>query len=183
MNDLSGVVATFEALLRISEIEGGARKSRFMDIDMKLVMLNVLDALQAVAEDAGHRMQNNLSSARPTLVRGDRELLSQLFANLLENAICHCPRGSLIQVGLDETAGRSVATISDNGTGIPEAERVKVFQRLYRLEKSRSTPGSGLGLSLVAAIAELHGAEIAMADNDPGLRVTICFLPRSLEGV
>ena len=108
-------------------------------------------------------------------MQGDRELLTQLFANLIENAIRHCPPGTTIGMELKAGQGEVIARIHDTGPGIPEAEREKVFQRLYRLEKSRSRPGSGLGLSLVAAIADLHGAKVTLGDNRPGLSVTVAF--------
>ena len=104
-----------------------------------------------------------------------------MVANLVENAINHCPAGTTIALSLRHHEDRAILSVADNGHGIPVEERDKVFRRLYRLDKSRPTPGSGLGLSLVKAIADLHGAEIAMADNGPGLVITIIFsgLPES----
>jgi signal transduction histidine kinase len=95
----------------------------------------------------------------------------------------HCPPESKIDVELSEEDGRSKVTVKDTGYGIPVEERDKVFRRLYRLEKSRSTKGSGLGLSLVASIVDLHGAHIALADNDPGLIVAITFPKRQVSDV
>ena len=95
--------------------------------------------------------------------------------SLIENAIVHCPEGSTIQIALQSNSDQPVATISDNGPGIPDAEREKVFRRLYRLEKSRTTRGSGLGLSLVSVIAELHGAQVKLSDNNPGLTIEVRF--------
>ncbi|MGO8656991.1 sensor histidine kinase, partial [Rhizobium ruizarguesonis] len=95
--------------------------------------------------------------------------LTQMIANLVENAINHCPAGTDITVSLRCQGGRAIVSVADSGPGIPAGERDKVFRRLYRLDKSRATPGSGLGLSLVKAIADLHSAEITMADNHPGL--------------
>ncbi len=112
---------------------------------------------------------------KPALVKGDRELLVQLFANVVENAIRHCPTGTRISIALFDEPNGFRAELSDNGPGIPEAEREKVFQRLYRLERARTTPGSGLGLTLAAAIAELHDADIALKDQAPGLCVAISF--------
>ena len=108
-------------------------------------------------------------------ILGDRELLIQLFANLIENAIRHSPAGIRLGVDLTNEPDRYVAVVWDTGPGVPEQERVNVFRRLYRLEPARSTPGSGLGLSLVAAIADLHGARVELADNEPGLRVIVAF--------
>ena len=108
-------------------------------------------------------------------IDGDAELLTQLCANLVENAMRHSPAGARIVVSAERQAEHLVLVCADDGPGIPESERAKVFQRLYRIDKSRTTPGNGLGLSLVKAIAELHRAEVILADNSPGLRVTIGF--------
>ena len=103
-------------------------------------------------------------------------MLVQLFANLIENAIQHCPSGTNIFVSVRRGSGRDLeAEVTDRGSGIPADEREKVFNRLYRLDKSRTTPGNGLGLAIVAAIAELHDAQVRLEDNNPGLRVIISF--------
>jgi signal transduction histidine kinase len=109
------------------------------------------------------------------MVRGDRRLLNQLFVNLIENSIVHCPSPTEIRVELFCDCDSTVVRVRDTGPGIPMNEQEKVFRRLYRLEKSRTTRGSGLGLSLVAAIAELHGAKITLADNAPGLVTEVRF--------
>ena len=93
----------------------------------------------------------------------------------MENAIRHTPDGTAIEIGVDEWASEAVAWVADNGPGIPSGERDKVLRRLYRLEESRTSPGSGLGLSLVKAVADLHGAALELDDNTPGLRVTLRF--------
>ena len=112
---------------------------------------------------------------KPALIFGDRDLLTQMTANLLENSIRHCPQGAAITVKLESEGATSHLAIADNGPGIPQAERENVLRRLYRLEQSRTTPGSGLGLSLVKAIADLHGAALELEDNNPGLRVKLDF--------
>ncbi len=119
-------------------------------------------------------MQFDLRAA-PSLphVLGDRDLLVQMLANLIENALRHCPPGTLIIAEADATASGIRLVVRDTGPGIPPGEREKVFRRLYRLEKSRTTPGSGLGMSLVKAIVELHGGTVALADNHPGLAVLV----------
>lgn len=175
MLEIDGIAETFDAILRISEIEAGARKSKFVDVDLTSLLLNVVDAVDAVAEEYGHKILANLGTAQKIKVYGDAQLLSQLFTNLIENAIVHCPRGCEIGVTLHAEQESVAVTVSDNGPGIPEAERPKVFRRLYRLEKSRSTPGSGLGLSLVSAIADLHAAGVTLSDNGPGLKVAVKF--------
>jgi signal transduction histidine kinase len=111
------------------------------------------------------------------VVAGDRDLLGQVLANLVENALRHTPRGTAVALRTRTEAGRAVLEVADRGPGVPEDEREKVLRRLYRLERSRTTPGHGLGLSLVAATARLHGADLALLDNAPGLTIRIAFPP------
>jgi signal transduction histidine kinase len=174
---------TFEALLRIAQIESGAQKARFANIDLA----NLLGALAAVyanvAEDMGHELIADINAPGGASMHGDRDLLMQMFANLIENAMRHCTRGSRIELKLRAGLDKIVVSVTDNGSGIPEAEREKVFRRLYRLEKSRSSPGTGLGLSLVKAIAELHDGTIALEDAAPGLRVVATFPAERRNGL
>jgi len=167
--------ATFEALLRISQIEAGARKARFRPVDISDIMASVAEIYCGVAEDNGQTLDFAARPASPCMVNGDRELLTQLFVNLVENAINHCPPTTRITLALQAGDDGFAAGISDDGPGIPEAERELVFRRLYRLDKSRTTSGSGLGLSLVKAIADLHAARITLTDRHPGLGVTLVF--------
>ncbi|RUU87713.1 HAMP domain-containing histidine kinase [Mesorhizobium sp. M7A.F.Ca.MR.176.00.0.0] len=166
---------TFDALLRIAQIEAGARRARFTDVDLGEVLQTIAEIYADVAEDDG----KSLSLAQPPettdRIHGDRELLTQMFANLVENALRHCPSGTTIKLSAARQGERVVAGVADNGPGIPADEHEKVFQRLYRLDHSRSTPGSGLGLSLVRAIADLHGASITLEDCRPGLEVAVSF--------
>jgi signal transduction histidine kinase len=173
--ELNSIVETFEALLRITQIEAGARRSRFSTVELAPLLSEVADIYEPVAEEEGARLIYSITAPASTPVLGDRELLVQLFANLIENAIRHSPKGSTIGVDLETEDGRYVAVVWDTGHGIPEEERENVFRRLYRLERERQTPGSGLGLSMVAAIADLHGAKVALKDNGPGLRVEVSF--------
>jgi signal transduction histidine kinase len=175
LQDVDVIVETFEALLRISQIEAGARRERLAPLDLKALVSEVTEIYRAVADDAGDQLTVALPDHGNAMVNGDAELLIQLCANLIENAIRHCPPGTIIRVALEDRQAGPRVIVADNGPGIPEEERGKVFHRLYRLEKSRSTPGSGLGLSLAAAIAELHGARITLSDNSPGLAVQIDF--------
>lgn len=176
--ELDSIVETFEALLRITQIEAGARRARFSKLDLKGVIADVADIYEPVVEEEGGRLVSHVGPGTSVDVTGDRELLTQLFANLIENAVRHSPTGVRIDVSLETHGERVIAAISDSGPGIPEFERENVFRRLYRLERERSTPGSGLGLSLVAAIAELHGATVSLSDHKPGLRVEVSF-PRA----
>jgi len=167
------ILETFSALLRIAQIESGSRRSRFTRINLSETLEKVIDTYAPVAEDSGHILQ---ASINPNIyVEGDRELLVQAFVNLLENALRHTQTSSHINVKLEMLGSEVCLTVADNGPGIPEKLREKVTQRFYRLETSRSTPGSGLGLSLVAAIAALHHAQLQLSDNQPGLRVTLQF--------
>jgi len=175
--EIDSIVATFEALLNITQIEAGARKTRFRSVDLAAVVGSVMEAYEAVAEDAGMRLELLPGGLAHALVFGDQDLLSQLLVNLIENAIRHCPQRTRIVVGLATTADGPVLSVADDGPGIPAIERDNVFRRLYRLEKSRTTPGSGLGLALVKAIVDLHDATIRLEDNYPGLRVSMTFPP------
>ena len=164
---------TFSALLRIAQIEAGARREKFAPVDIAALMASVGEVYADVAEDAGHTLRSDITEA--AWVMGDRELLTQSFANLIENAIRHCPPGTQITCVVRANGTAVTASVTDTGPGIPEAERDLVLRRLYRLEKSRTTTGTGLGLSLVKAVADLHGAEIALGDAAPGLRVELKF--------
>lgn len=167
------ILATFAALLRIAEVEAGTRRAGFAAIDLSDMFETLAEAYAAVAEDSGRKL---VASIEPRLsIRGDRELLIQMLSNLIENAIRHTPPRTLITVSLKKTRHAVVGSVADNGTGIPAPERERVLRRFHRLESSRSTPGSGLGLALVAAVAELHGIKLQMKDNDPGLSVELSF--------
>ena len=108
-------------------------------------------------------------------IEGDRDLLVQLCANLVENSIRYSPAETQIKIRVVRSGDSILLTFDDDGPGIPVDERSRVFQRLYRIDQSRTRPGNGLGLSLVKAVAELHGAHIELGDNEPGLRVSIWF--------
>jgi signal transduction histidine kinase len=177
--DIDSITETFDALLRITQIEAGARKDKFVAIDLRVLLADVHDVYDIVAEDAGDKLSLISEVTHPAMVQGDPELLMQVFANLVENAIRHSPSGTAIGLRLYAAPGVYRVDVTDSGPGIPESERENVFRRLYRLERARSTDGSGLGLSLVAAIVDLHGAKIALADNAPGLRVEVSFPARA----
>lgn len=178
MSEIDAIVATFDSLLNISQLEAGNRRERFTDIDLSSVVANVVEAYDAVFQDSGFGLAAELAGT-PMVVHGDQELLAQMLANLIENVLRHCPSGTRVVIQTSETKDRYVVAIADDGPGIPLQERENVFRRFYRLERARSSPGHGLGLNLVSAIAELHGACIRLDDNNPGLRVTIDF-PRKL---
>jgi signal transduction histidine kinase len=169
--EVDGLLGTFSALLRIAEVEAGAQRAAFRPVDLSAVVTTVAEAFGPSAEEAGYTLTAEVAPS--VVVHGDRELLTQLLVNLVENALRHTPPGSRVRLVLTGEAGRAVLTVADNGPGVPEAERASVLRRFYRLDHSRSTPGSGLGLSLVAAVAELHGAALCLDDAGPGLLVSI----------
>jgi signal transduction histidine kinase len=167
------LLATFTALLRIAQIEAGTRRAGFKPVDLTAIFDQVVDAYKAVAEDQGKAL--TLSIARNIKSFGDRDLLMQMLVNLLENALHHTGPGTKIELSLQNTESGPCAVVSDNGPGIPVDERQKIFERFYRLDASRSTPGSGLGLALVSAVAALHDIKITLDDNKPGLKITLDF--------
>jgi len=171
--ELDAILETFSALLRISQIESGARRAAFSDVSLGQIVSTVSEAYAPVAEDRSQHLSAVVASI--PLIHGDRELLTQMVANLVENPIRHCSAGVEITVGLAQDGASPVLFVADTGPGIPASERESVFRRFYRLEASRTTLGSGLGLALVKAIADLHGASVELSDNHPGLRVTVRF--------
>jgi signal transduction histidine kinase len=166
--------ATFDALLRIAQIEAGARRARFTSVAPGTILERIADAYGEVAVEHGQTLRLTAPDGLPP-VSGDRDLMLQMLANLVENAIRHCPPGASIVLSGRIDDGRVELSVADDGPGIPAEERDKVFRRLYRVEKSRTTPGSGLGLSLVKAVADLHGATVTLRDNAPGLVVAVSF--------
>jgi len=171
--EADALLATFNALLRIARIEAGARREAFTDVSLRNVVEDAAELYEAVAEANGQTLQLTIQAA--PVVLADRDLLFQAVANLLDNAIKYTPHGG--QVGLSLTRGDSGARIriTDTGPGIPDKDHARVLQRFVRLEGSRSTPGNGLGLSLVAAVAKLHGARVRFDDAQPGLVVDLEF--------
>lgn len=167
-------VAVFGSLLQIAQIEGGRPAQRFKPFDLVQIARDMTDLYQPMAEDRGDRFNLHLP-ATPVMVTGDANLVGQALSNLIENALRHAPAGGTLTVSVRPDGRGGVLAVSDTGPGIPAAERDKVLRRLYRLEQSRTTPGHGLGLSLVAAVAALHGAELTLSDNAPGLLVSLRF--------
>jgi signal transduction histidine kinase len=168
------ILALFAALLRIAQIEGGARRAGFSSIELTDLLHHLRDMFGPVADDAGHVL--TLAIAQTATIRGDRELLVQLFSNLIENAIVHTPEGTHIEIGLRVERNFAIVSVGDDGPGVPEEEHEKLFQPLYRREASRTRPGHGLGLALVNAITDLHSGRIALRKMaKPGLCVEIAF--------
>ena len=167
------ILDAFAALLRIAQIEAGTRKSGFSTVNLSVVLTELAEVYQVAAEERGQVFRSDVA---PGLhVWGDRELLMQLYANLIDNAVRHSPPGTEIVVQAQADPVRIRTAVSDRGPGVPQEYRSKVLQRFYRLEASRTTPGNGLGLSLVQAVAALHEAALVLEDNQPGLRCVVEF--------
>lgn len=172
--EVEALLATFAALLRIAQIEAGAQRAAFRQVDLSTLTETVAEAFAPAVEDERHEFVTEI--AADVAICGDQELLTQMLANLVENALRHTPAGSRVRVALARTPGSGIClTVEDDGPGVPEAERGRIVRRFYRLEQSRTTPGNGLGLSLVVAVAELHGAGLLLEDARPGLRVSVVF--------
>jgi len=175
ISEADGLLATFKALLRISEVESGSRRVGFKNVNIAALLDDLIELYAPLSEEKG---QSIIFKRQPIkLLQGDRDLLFQAFANVLDNAIKYTPPSGQIQLIVKDQPNQLQITVCDTGPGIPLSAYEKIFDRFYRLEISRSSPGNGLGLSLVAAIVNLHHGDIKLADNDPGLRLTIT-LPR-----
>ncbi|SDH50347.1 sensor histidine kinase [Roseospirillum parvum] len=180
--DTDSILSTFNALLSIARIEGESSRASFVEVDLTRLMDDVCEMYQPVAEDAGQDLAWYSLSAKgdgaeppPPRVMGEPPLIGQALANMLDNAIKHGPSGSRIAVTVRAEGSAVRLSVADGGPGIPPEARDSVLERFVRLEASRHTPGTGLGLSLVAAVAERHGAQLELDDNRPGLVITLAF--------
>jgi signal transduction histidine kinase len=171
INDIHALLRTFGALLRIGQIESGGRRQGFRKIDLSLVARNVSEAFQPAATD--ERKLLTVDAPEPLTMFGDRDLLTQLVGNLIDNALRHTPEGSRIEIKTALRGATGALIVADDGPGVPTAHHKLIFQRFYREDAARTSPGDGLGLSIVTAIAELHGCRVAAADNHPGLKITL----------
>jgi hypothetical protein len=177
------LIRTFDALLMIARAESGHARDNMTEFDAAAIARDVGELYEPVADDKGLALTVDAPASAP--VRGNRELVSQALANLVDNAIKYAaPHGEMngapteIIVKAANEGERIVLTVADRGPGIPEADRGRVVERFVRLEQSRSEPGSGLGLSLASAVARLHGGELRLEDNQPGLK-SVIDLPRA----
>ena len=182
ISDLDEILTTFSSLLRISQIEARDRTAAFRNTDLSEIVREVVELFEPAAEEKAVRLR--LSAGESVSVVGDRDLLFDAISNLVDNAIKHGGDRGEVGIAVAQRAAGPVLSISDRGPGIPIEEREHVLRRFYRLERSRNRPGNGLGLCLVAAVANLHNAHIVMADNFPGLRVELHFpnLQRAVPG-
>lgn len=174
LEEARGLLETFAALLRIAQVEAGSPRAGFGHVDLSAVVETVCDAYRLDSEDGGRSL--TVTAAPGIAVTGDRELLTQALANLLENALRHTPPGTHIDVRLQGILDvGAVLSVADDGPGVDAADLPHLTNRFYRTERSRTTPGNGLGLSLVMAVAELHEARLWLDAMQPGLRVSLSF--------
>jgi len=167
------LLATFNALLRIARLEVGNKISNFQAFELSGLTQDAAELYEALAEDKQQKF--SLTIEQSVNIMGDRDLLFQTLCNLIDNAIKYTPEGGKIDISLTANQNETFLCVADSGIGIPEEERDKVFQRFYRVAKSRSLPGNGLGLSFVLAVMDLHQGKISLADNEPGLRIELQF--------
>jgi two-component system sensor histidine kinase/response regulator len=168
--DVDRVIGIFNALLRLAEIDTGARRSGFAPVDVAKVADDAAAFYQPIAEHKGLTL--SFESSGELTAAGDATLLAQAIANLLENALKYA-NGKIAVMATQRREGGIEVAVSDDGPGIPDEEKPRVKERFYRGDASRGTPGVGLGLSLVAAVAKLHGGVLELSDNHPGLRATL----------
>ncbi len=185
-DDLDGIVAVFQALLRIAEIEAGARRSEFSGFDLAPLLENLADLFTAAAEERGLSLVMTLPApargmAAALTVPGDQYMVQQALANLLDNAIKFSPPGGVVTLAAELRSARIELSVCDRGPGIPLADRARAPERFFRGEAARHTPGAGLGLALVQAVAQLHGGTLELRDAHPGL-CAVLSLPRNAGG-
>jgi signal transduction histidine kinase len=172
--ELETILRTFEALINIAQAEAGLNRLTLRELDLSALAQDLLEVYQPIAEEAGLEISGEIGEG--IAIRGHRQLLGQAIANLLDNAVKYSPAGGRIALILARTGGGGAAlSVADSGPGIAAEDRERVLQRFVRLDDSRGTPGSGLGLSLVAAVAKLHDIALTLDDNEPGLRITLTF--------
>lgn len=172
VEEMHELINTFNSILKISELEASPDFTQFAPCDMVRILEQLTEFYEPIASEKNIALINLVEE--PVTLEGEKNLLTQAFANLLDNAIKFTPPGGRVtlSVSIEE---RVVFTIRDTGPGIPASHRARVFEKFFRMEESRNTKGNGLGLSMVAAIARIHGAEVLLEDNAPGLSVTLSF--------
>jgi len=184
LDESDGLIRTFDALLMIARAESGHARDNMTEFDAADIVRGVCELYEPLAEEKGITLKVEAPEAAP--VKGNRELVSQALANLVDNAIKYgaSARNGVngaeagIVVKAEGEGDRILLSVADGGRGIPEADRGRAVERFVRLEQSRSQPGSGLGLSLASAVARLHGGDLKLEDNHPGLK-TVISLPRA----
>jgi signal transduction histidine kinase len=163
----------FNAVLRIARIESGRHEAGFDQVELGALVRDAAELYEPAAEDGNQQIE--ITATEPVTIRGDRDLLFQSVCNLLDNAIKHAARGRRITLVVERSAAAAQLIVRDDGPGVPEAQRGRMSERFYRSASTRHAPGAGLGLSFVAAVAELHGSSLTFEDGRPGLLVRWVF--------
>lgn len=174
IDDIDDLTRVFDKLLQIAAAESGMRPESFSDIDLHQIGSDIVEMYEATADEQGVLLVQMYGEGVPA--RGDRNLLGSALASLVDNAIKYAGQGATVEVSAGSDAQGAWLAVRDNGPGVPQAEIPKLTQRFYRLDKSRHLPGNGLGLSIVAAIAALHGGSLDIEDAAPGLRLRLRLL-------
>lgn len=172
LDEADRLLLTFTALLRVSRIETEQQRSHFTTLDLQQIISDVSDFYEPLAEEKSIRLH---VETMPAPLHGDKDLIFQAYANLLDNAIKFTPEGGDIHFTLKADKNGTQIIIEDSGCGVDEVDLDKIFDRFYRAEKSRTTAGTGLGLSLVKAVIELHEGSISAENKMPGLRIVTIF--------
>jgi signal transduction histidine kinase len=174
--DVDRVIRIFNALLRLAEIDTGMRRSGFVQVNANALAAEVVEFYSPAAEIKDVTL--SFTSTGPVMVSGDPTLLAQAVGNLIDNALKYAGEHGSVKVEVQTRSDAAIEiSVADDGPGIPDSEKPKVAQRFYRGDMSRGTPGVGLGLSLVQAVAKLHGGRLELADNNPGLRARVIIEP------
>lgn len=181
IGEADGMIQTFNAMLSIARLEAGLDKTEWQHVAIGDLAAELAELYGAVAEDAGLVFVENIET-NPVFY-GNRHLLAQAITNLLDNAVKYTTEGGRVGIHVSGNDKHFDITVTDNGPGIPREERDRVLQRFVRLENERKSPGNGLGLSLVQAVVRMHGAELRLADNRPGLIVSLDFHGRAVDAV
>jgi signal transduction histidine kinase len=173
IGEIDRLIATFNSLLLIAEAEAGLERSAMQRVDLSALARDICELYAPLAEESGLSLSTAL--APQVEIDGNWNLLSQAFANLVDNAIKYTCSGGSVTIATGRNEGSAILSVADTGPGIPEEDHARALERFVRLEASRNSPGSGLGLSLVAAVARLHEARLELSNNHPGLRVSMIF--------
>jgi signal transduction histidine kinase len=173
IQEADAILETFNAILDIALVESGVLRDKFELVDITEVMQDAVELYEPVAAEKNQTFDCSISENLG--IQGNRNLLFRLFANLFDNAIKYTPDKGAITVDVSQDKNGVTVIVADSGPGIPPEQREKALQRFARLDSSRTAPGSGLGLALVAAITRLHNATLKLEDNEPGLRVVLAF--------
>lgn len=167
------ILVSFSAMIDIARAEAGAAREQFADVDLRGIVRDVFELHQPLADEMGVALTFDGAEEQPVIVKGHAQFLAQLVSNLVDNALKHGSSGGRIAMAVRKDHGAAEVEVADNGPGIPEEQKTKALKRFGRLDTARTTPGSGLGLSLAATLARMHGGDLLLEDNAPGLKVRV----------